>query len=602
MKLRNLLRPRYLGRRFFQRLGPAMRQAGLGRLLDLMSPPPDPYELWMLHHNPREHELSEMRRVISLMREAPVFSICMPVCDPPLAFLREAVESVRAQVYPHWELCIADDGCTDPQVVQYLREAGTQARIRIIHRPQRGGIAAATNDALGLAGGAFAAFLDHDDTLAPHALYRFALVAAAEPECGIIYSDEDKIDENAAHRFDPYFKPDWSPETLLSKMYVGHLLAIRRSLIAQAGGMRSPFDGSQDYDLVLRVSELTDRIVHVPDVLYHWRAHTGSAAAAPDAKPYASDAALAALREALVRRAEPGSVEMVDGRSGRYRVRFARASDEAVTIVIPTRDKPAVLRRCLASIFSRSTYARFEVLLVDNGSVEAATRDLLADWKQREPRRFRVLHDDRPFNYSALNNAAVRASSSPFLVFLNNDTEILSPDWLEAMLEYAQRDSVGAVGGLLLYPDGRVQHAGVVIGIGGLAGHIFKRFPATAGGYYDALKTVTNYSAVTAACMMVRRTAFEAAGGFDETLPVAWNDVDLCLRLREAGFRAVYLPHVRLVHHESVSRGPDTDPVRRARNEREVYRMRERWNVAGSTDPYYNPALTLIREDATIAP
>jgi GT2 family glycosyltransferase len=342
--------------------------------------------------------------------------------------------------------------------------------------------------------------------------------------------------------------------------------------------------------------------VHVPDVLYHWRAHIGSAASAPDAKPYALDAAIGALREALVRRGEPGSVEMVDGRSGRYRVRFKRRRDEAVTIVIPTRDKAGILGRCLDSIFSRSTYARFEVLLVDNGSREKATHDLLSAWAQREPGRFRVLRDDRPFNYSALNNAAARACKSPFLVFLNNDTEVLSPDWLEAMLEYAQRQPVGAVGALLLYPDGRVQHAGVVIGIGGLAGHLFKRFPSNAGGYYDALKTVTNYSAVTAACMMVRRDAFEAAGGFDETLPVAWNDVDFCLRLRDAGYRAVFLPHVRLTHHESASRGPDTDPVRLARNEAEVYRMRERWNIGGTCDPYYNPSLTLIREDASIAP
>ena len=602
MKLRTLLRPKYVARRSLQLLGPAMRRAGLGRILELVVPAPDPYEVWLVHHAVREHELAEMRRVVGLMRETPLFSICMPVCDPPLAYLREAVESVIAQVYPHWQLCIADDASRDPEVVRYLDEIASEPRICVVRCGVRGGIAAATNAALQLATGAYVAFLDHDDMLAPHAVFRFALVAAADPATGLIYSDEDKIDENKAHRYDPYFKPDWSPETLLSKMYIGHLLAIRRSLVEDVGGLRPAYDGSQDYDLVLRVTERTDRIVHIPDVLYHWRSHHGSAASAPDAKPYALDAAAAALRDALDRRAEPGRVELVDGRSGRYRVRFARPTDQRVTIVIPTRDKPDVLGRCLDSIFARSTYANFEVLLVDNGSVAPATAALLAMWRMKEPQRFRVLADPRPFNYSALNNAAVRAAQSPYVVLLNNDTEIVSADWLQAMLEYAQREAIGAVGGLLLYPDGRVQHAGVVIGIGGLAGHVFKRFPADAGGYYDALKCVTNYSAVTAACLMVRRDVFERVGGFDESLPIAWNDVDFCLRLRAAGYRNVYLPHVRLIHHESVSRGYVMTAEQLARNTAELVRLRRRWSIPTLPDPYYNPSLTLVREDATLAP
>jgi GT2 family glycosyltransferase len=601
MNWRNVRRPRYVARRLLQRLGVLIRRSRLKRVLELVSPPPDPYAVWRFHNDVRSYDLAEMRAVIGLLRDPPVFSICMPVCDPPIAFLREAVESVRDQIYPHWQLCIADDASSNGAVRAYLREIGEDPRIAVVTRAQRGGIAQTTNDALALAQGAFVAFLDHDDMLAPHALYRFAL-AAADPEVGLIYSDEDKIRDNPADRFDPYFKPDWSPETLLSKMYIGHLLAVRRALVAQVGGMRPAFDGSQDYDLVLRVTELSKRVVHIPDVLYHWRAHAGSAAAAPDAKPYAIDAAVRALREALVRRGEPGSVEMVDGRSGRYSVRFAVRRSDAITIVIPTRDKAAVLARCLDSIFGRSTYAHFEVLVIDNGSVEDATSSLFAGWTAREPKRFRVMRDDRPFNYSALNNAAGRATRSPILLFLNNDTEILSADWLEAMLGYAQRDAIGAVGGLLLYPNGTVQHAGVVIGIGGLAGHIFKRFPADASGYYDALKTVTNYSAVTAACLMVRRDAFERVGGFDETLPIAWNDVDFCLRLRAAGYRNVYLPHVRLIHHESVSRGLDTSSAKRERSQAEIARLRVRWAVGETTDPYYNPWLTLVREDASLAP
>jgi GT2 family glycosyltransferase len=602
MKLRRLLQPRYVGRRALQRLGPALRRAGLGRALDLVSPQPDPYTMWRLHHDVRPYDRLEMQAVIALMREKPRFSIVMPVCDPPLAYLHDAVGSVRAQVYTNWELCIADDASTDADVVAYLAELASDPDVRLVRRSTRGGIATATNDALALATGDFVAFMDHDDTLAPQALYRFAVIAAADPAVGMLYSDEDKIRDNAEDRYDPYFKPDWSPETLLSKMYIGHLFAARRSLIEAVGGLRPAYDGSQDYDLVLRLAERTERVVHVPDILYHWRAHTGSAATAPDAKPYAIDAALAALEDALVRRGEPGTVEMVDGRSGRYRVRFARARDERVTIIIPTRDQAPVLERCLESIFTRSTYGLFEVLVVDNGSVEAATEAVFTAWREHEPARFRVLRDARPFNYSALNNEAVRACDSPVVVLLNNDTEVVSPDWLEAMLEYAQRPAIGAVGALLLYPDGRVQHAGVVLGIGGLAGHIFKRFQAEAGGYYDALKTVTNYSVVTAACLMVRRDAFEAAGGFDETLPIAWNDVDFCLRVREAGFRNVYLPHVRLIHYESHSRGLDTTPERLMRNALEVQRMRSRWAIGRLGDPYYNPSLTLIREDSTIGP
>ena len=329
MNLRNLRRPRYVARRLLQRLGVVLRRSRLRRVLELLSPPPDPYAVWRFHNDVRPYELAEMNAVIAQLRDPPVFSICLPVCDPPIAYLREAVESVRAQVYPFWELCIADDASADAAVRAYLDELGTDARISIVKREQRGGIAVATNAALALAAGEFVAFLDHDDTLAPHALYRFAL-AATDPAVDLIYSDEDKIRADSEDRFDPYFKPDWSPETLLSKMYVGHLLGVRRSLVERIGGLRPAFDGSQDYDLVLRASELAQRIVHVPDVLYHWRAHSGSAACAPDAKPYAIDAALAALREALERRGERGSVDMVDGRSGRYCVRFAPQREDAI--------------------------------------------------------------------------------------------------------------------------------------------------------------------------------------------------------------------------------------------------------------------------------
>jgi GT2 family glycosyltransferase len=597
-----LLRPRALGRRGVQKLGHLLRYLRLGRIPELLAVERDEYDIWALHHDPKPYDRYEMQAVIAGLKRAPTFSICMPVCDPPLHFLREAVESVFAQVYPHWELCVVNDAGTDRAVSAYLREIAADPRVCLHDRTERGGIARATNDALSAATGDYVAFLDHDDVLAAHALYRFGVIAAADSTIGMMYSDEDKIDAESGRRYDPFFKPDWSPETLLSKMYVGHFLALRRDLVNAAGRMRPEYDGSQDYDLVLRVTELSLRIVHVPDVLYHWRAHATSAALRADEKPYANDAARRALQDALVRRGDQGVVFGTRGHVGRFTIRYARRSDDAVTIVIPTRDRPQVLSRALKSIFSRSTYRHFEVLVVDNGSREKTTERLLSYWRKREPERFRVLRDDRAFNYSALNNAAVRQTQNPYIVLLNNDTQVLSRDWLEAMLEYAQRPGIGAVGALLLYGDRRVQHAGVVLGIGGLAGHLLKRSRPTSRAYFDALTTVSNYSAVTGACLMIKRELYERVGGLDETLPVAWNDVDFCLRLNEAGLRNVYLPHVKLLHHESLSRGRKLTPEEYRRNALQVDMLRRKWHIARGSDPFYSPWLTLEREDATLAP
>jgi len=549
------------------------------------------YKLWLARHGVRPADLERMAATLPLFRSRPLISIVVPVCDPEPAYLQALVDSIDAQIYPDWELCLADDASTNPEIARLLAGFAQQARVKLHRRTKRGGISSASNDALGLASGSFVVMVDHDDCLAPHALYEIAFLLQGQPALDIIYSDEDKIDE-AGTRFDPYFKPDWSPETLLSKMFAGHLLCYRRELLIAAGGFRSAFDGSQDYDALLRISEQTDRIAHLPSVLYHWRVHRGSTASSLSAKPYTVDAAVRAVREALERRGVPAVVERDASGAFVHVVPQVRGTPR-VAVIVPTRDKAELLDRALASVLQLSSYPDVEVIVVDNGSVEAETAALLNSWHDREPQRLRVVRDDRPFNYSALNNAAARSSDAPFLLLLNNDVEALERNWLAVLLGWVQQDGIGAAGGLLLYPDGLVQHAGVILGINGVAEHAYRSTPSNLMGYFGGLQTVTNYSAVTGACLMTRRDVFESVGGLDESLPVAWNDIDYCLKLRRAGHRIVYVPDAKMIHHESATRGlPQTESARRT-HAKEVEEMRERWKIAEMDDPYYHRALTL---------
>ena len=379
-------------------------------------------------------------------------------------------------------------------------------------------------------------------------------------------------------------------------MFAGHLLCYRRELLVAAGGFRSAFDGSQDYDALLRISERTDRIAHIPAILYHWRVHAGSTASDLSAKPYTVAAAVRAVREALDRRGVPALVETDASGAFVHALPLVRGTPK-VTVIIPTRDKAELLDRALASVFRVSSYRNVDVVVIDNRSVEARTASVLDAWRRAAPHRFRITREEGPFNYSALNNASVRATDAPYLLLLNNDVEALREDWLRALLGWVQMDGVAAAGGLLLYPDGRVQHAGVVIGVNGLAEHAYRSLPGHLLGYFGGLQTVTNYSAVTGACLMTRRDAFEAVGGLDESLPVAWNDIDYCLKLRAAGYRIVYVPDARLIHHESVSRGVPRTRSEIERAEEEMARVRDRWSIATTNDPYYHPALTLRAPD-----
>ncbi len=556
----------------------------------------DAYAHWQHLFSPKQADFESMRRMVPLLAKKPRFSIAMATYNTPETYLRAALDSVLAQVYPDWELCIADDASPDPFVRGVLQEyADRDPRIKLVFREKNGHISRATNSALELATGDFVGFLDHDDLLTPDALYECALVINRSPDVDMIYSDEDKIDDDG-RLSDPFFKPDWNPETFLSRNYTCHFGVYRLSLALEVGGYRTGFEGSQDYDFVLRLTERTRRIEHISKVLYHWRMHAASTSVSLAAKPYARDSAVRALEETLIRRDEPGRVTFREDVPGIYIVRYAVRKREKVSVIVPTRDHGDDVDRCLESIFENDGYDDFEVAIVDNGSTDQASLETFESWRRRD-RRVRVLRHDVPFNYSKINNYGVSQTDGTYVLLLNNDTEVISSDWMEAMVEQAQRPAIGAVGSLLLFPDGSVQHAGVIIGLGGVAAHSHKHAPSGAPGYFFTLRSINNFSAVTAACLMVRRSVFDQVGGLDEGLAIAFNDVDFCLKVVAAGYRNVYLPHVQLYHYESKSRGHETTPEKVERFQNEIRTIQRRWKTLTKIDPCYNPNLTVDAED-----
>lgn len=496
-----------------------------------------------------------------------IFSIILPVYNPKEKYLREAIASVINQTYPHWELCIADDASTKPYVREILTEyAYKDNRIKVVFRQENGHISKASNTALEIATGEYIALLDHDDILAPNALYEVAKLLNEHPEADMIYTDEALLNDQYICK-EMFCKPDWCPDSFLSHMYTCHLGVYRRSLIQEIGGFRVGYEGSQDYDLVLRLTEKTDKIFHIPKLLYYWRQHSGSVASGNyQVKPYAYKAAQKALEDALKRRKEKGIVIPHENYPGTYKTRYEIIDYDLVSIIIPTRDLADILDRCLESIFNKTTYPKYEIILLDNGSKENETFAVFDKWKKQQPDKFYCYRYDVPFNYSHINNYAVTKAKGKYLLFLNNDTEVITPDWINAMVEQAQRQSIGAVGAYLKYPDNTMQHTGVVLGRGPLAGHEYI--------YHDK---ILNFSAVTGACLMCRRDVFVEVGGFDENLAAAFNDVDLCLKIREQGYYNICLPHVLLYHHESKTRGYEDTPEKIARFEREVQFMRDKW-------------------------
>ncbi|QVL47856.1 MAG: glycosyltransferase family 2 protein [Thiocapsa sp.] len=530
------------------------------------------------------------------IEDGALISVIVPVYETPEIWLRRCIESVIHQAYPRWELCLADDASSAPHV-RPLLDAYVQrdARIKVVHRVARGHIVAASNSALALAGGDFVAFLDHDDELPAHALLELAEAIRSHPSAALLYSDEDKIDE-VGQRFEPYFKPDWNPDLERSQHYICHLTAVRADLVRAVGGLRSGFEGSQDHDLVLRCTERLQphQIVHIPKILYHWRAIAGSTALHADAKGYAQLAGAKAVSEHLARIGATAAVSLLP--HGHYRVRWSLPrSVPRVSLIIPTRDNRALLEACVSSILSRTTYPSYEILIIDNQSRCAETLAYLDTLAHHE--RIRVLKFDKPFNYSAINNWAVSQSHSEIIGLVNDDIEVITADWLEEMATQACRPEIGAVGAMLYYPDGRIQHAGVILGLLGVANHAFAGMPKGYVGHGGRTHVVQNLSAVTGACLVVRRAVFEQVGGLDERLAVAYNDIDFCLRVREAGYLNLWTPFAELYHHESASRGTDNSSEKLMRFRGEVAIMEARWGPMLQRDPAYNPNLTLTDLD-----
>jgi GT2 family glycosyltransferase len=543
------------------------------------------YARWIETHEAAGAARERLEASISGLRRRPLISIIVPVHDTPPALLTACIESVRRQIYDRWELCIADDASTSEETRETLRKYSQDGRVQVVRLERHGHISAASNAALAMASGEFIALLDHDDELAPDALAEVARYVDAYPEADVIYSDEDKLDASGA-RCDPFFKPSWSPDLFLSYMYTCHLMVVRRELVEMIGGFRPGFEGAQDYDLMLRLMERNSRVHHIPRVLYHWRKDSGSTAAAPGAKPWAIDAGRRALEDHASRAGL--EAEVLPGPTpGMYRFKRAIRGEPLVSIVVPTTGQPRahgddLLARCLRSL-SRTTWRQFEVVVAaDRGFLTPDAREALKDLKHRV-----VSYEPRAsFNFSHKINDAARSAAGEHLVLFNDDLEVIAPDWLTAMLEFSQEAAVGAVGAKLFYPDGRLQHAGMLTGVCGLAAHAFHKHPGQSAGYFGSSLTVRNCAATTGACLMTRRAVFDQVGGLDEALPVDYNDVDYCLRIRKAGYRIVFTPYAQLYHHESASIG------RRLHDSREEAIMRERWGAAISDDPYFNPNLS----------
>jgi GT2 family glycosyltransferase len=558
------------------------------------------YTTWKQQNFPNIERINEIRLILKSLAYAEtkniLFSIIMPVYNTTSNFLTEALDSVLNQVYDNWELCIADDGSTEPHVKEILESYKRKdGRIKIIYNKTNKHICHASNLALSLATGEFVVFMDSDDLLSIDALYEMFMLLNFQQEVDMIYSDEDKINFDGDF-VDPFFKPEWSPDTLLSKMYTCHLSAYRRSIVSELGGLREGFEGSQDWDLMLRFSEKTQKIAHIPKMLYHWRMHPNSTSMSCDAKPYAHIASKKALDEALVRRGEVG--EAVSSSPGMYNIRYVIKEYKKVSIIISNKDFANLLDKCLISIFSKTIYPNYEVLVIDNHSVENNTYKIFEKWKTKEPQRFKVLKSkDKKFNYSSMNNQAAQNCNGYYFLFLNNDTEVINQDWLNAMVEQAQRPSIGAVGSLLFYPDNTIQHAGVIVGLWGAAGHRFSRLPSDHPGCFGNAQYQNNVSAVTGACLMCRRDVFDQVGGFEEQLEVALNDIDLCLKILDSGYNNIYVPTAKLYHHESITRGHENTPEKIKRFEKEVSFFRERWQKYIDNDPYYSPNLTRVHSD-----
>lgn len=570
------------------------------RLHERFEPEEVPYGPWYEQYIPTREELEKQRK--KKWNYGPKISIIVPAYKTPEAFLRQLMDSLLAQTYANWELCIANASPEDASMEYVLKEyAKKDSRILWKKLEENKGIAENTNEAFAMATGEFAGLLDHDDLLAPNALYEVAKALETEPDIDVLYTDEDKVrgDEVLEH-FQPHLKPDFNIDLLRSNNYICHFFVVRKSLLEKTGGFRREYDGAQDYDFIFRCTQAAGKIHHIPEILYHWRTHQSSTADNPESKLYAFEAGKRAIEENLRQNGLIGEVSHTKD-YGFYRVKYPVQGEPLVSIIIPNKDAKEDLEKCIQSILEKSSYTNYEILIVENNSTG---EEIFSYYKElSENSRIRLLRWKREFNYSAINNYGAKKAKGDYLLFLNNDTEVLSPDWIEEMLGFCQRPDTGIVGARLYFGNNTVQHAGTVIGIGGIAGHMFTDMPRERSGYMHKAAIIQDLSAVTAACMMVKRQVFDEVQGFEEQLSVAFNDVDFCLRVREKQYLVVYDPYVELYHYESKSRGAEDSKEKVRRFQSEIEFMRCRWEtLLKKGDPYYNKNLSLVKWNYSLKP
>ena len=569
------------------------------RLHERFEPEEVPYGPWYEAYVPDEAELNRQRR--QKLSCEPLISVAVPAYRTPGTFLVQMMDSLLAQTYRNWELCIANGSPEDPEMKKILREyTGKDKRIRVKNLEENLGIAGNTNAALEMAEGEFIGILDHDDLLAPNALYEIAAALDKDGSLEAVYTDEDKVTTDLGEHFQPHLKPDFNLDLLRSNNYICHFFVVKRSVLEKTGGFRPEFEGAQDYDFIFRCVEKAEKVGHIPEILYHWRTHKESTADNPASKMYAFEAGKRAIEAHLERTGVPGTVSHTPD-YGFYRVTYPVQGEPLVSIIIPNKDEKETLKACIESIREKTEYTNYEILIIENNST---SQEIFHYYKElSEDPRIRLLRWKKKFNYSAINNYGVRHAKGEYLLFLNNDVTVITPGWIKEMLGVCQRPDTGAVGVKLIYPDNTIQHAGCVIGIGGIAGHMFVDMPANRTGYLHKASLLQDMSAVTAACMMMKRSAFVEAGGFTEELSVAFNDVDLCLKVRQNGKLIVYDPYVQLYHMESKTRGVEDNKAKVRRFQEEIEYMRTRWiDILKKGDPYYNKNLSLTKWNYSLRP
>ena len=570
------------------------------RLHERFEPEEVPYGPWYEAYIPDKAELEKQKK--HKFAYTPRISVAVPAYCTPEIFLRQMIQSLLDQTYPDWELCIANGSPDDTEMTAILKEyASADRRICVRDLDENQGIAGNTNAALTMASGEFVGLLDHDDLLAPNALYEIVKKLNEDRNLDAVYTDEDKVTTDLSEHFQPHLKPDFNLDLLRSNNYICHFFVVRKTIVDKVGGFRQEFDGAQDHDFIFRcVEEASGRVGHVPEIVYHWRTHKASTADNPASKMYAFDAGRRAIEAHLKRVGVEGEVSHTPD-LGFFRVKYPVHGEPLVSIIIPNKDEKESLQACIESIREKTEYQNYEILIIENNST---SEEIFHYYKElsRDP-KIRLLRWKKEFNYSAINNYGVRHAKGDYLLFLNNDVTVITPGWIKEMLGVCQRREVGAVGVKLIYPDNTIQHAGCVVGMGGIAGHMFVNMPAERTGYLHKASLLQDMSCVTAACMMMKKNVFLEAGGFTEELAVAFNDVDLCLKVRSHGHLIVYDPYVKLYHYESKSRGAEDSEEKVRRFQSEIEYIRSHWiDILKNGDPYYNKNLSLSKWNYSLKP